>query len=207
MRSKLTTAALILLTVTTLFAVAPTPGWAGESRTKQKDDSGNIWECMAKAAAKYLIEDAAKHPEKYKKAWSTIVSVMGSHHKVYGWTKVAGKTVCVVPCGGGGSRLTYNIAHGPFDKHGRRVEFHLLNVRSKDRKKVYWEVKSDVPGRPDGHRQVNDRHKTRDGETIGLDKRAGKDYAYYCAGRWKQGLSNDAFFKNNPKAAILLILR
>ncbi len=178
----------------------PTVTRADEAADKARN------EAIAKAAAQIII-DVAKDPEKYKNAWSKIVSVIDGHHQVYGWTEVEGLTVCVVPLGGGGTRLTQNIDHAPFADGTRNVEFRLLNVRDDHLNKVYWEVKSDVAGRGDGHRQVDDGHKTRHGETIPIDKRAGKDHAYYLAGRWEDGVSQQDFFSANPNGAVMLILR
>jgi hypothetical protein len=105
-----------------------------------------------------------------------------------------------------GSRMTDNLDHGPFASENRRVRFLLVNVKKEHLDKVWWEVKSDVPARGDGHRQVNDAEKTGHNSVIWVERKSGKDKAYYLAGRWDRGVNEREFYRDNPNAAVILIL-
>jgi hypothetical protein len=188
-------AVAILLQLILVWAAGPVRALAD---TKDGDFSKE-----ASAAAEVIRVAVDKGPEIY----GDVVKLFG-HHPIINWMQYekGPKFTALKLKNYDGSRMTDNFDHSPFAEANRRVRFQLVNVKKEHVDKVWWEVKSDVPGRGDGHRQVDDNEQTGHSFSIWVEKRAGKDLAYYLAGRWDRGVSEADFYRANPNATVILFL-
>ena|GEM_PF-5285577 len=170
------------------------------SHARAEDNAG-----LAKAVFDAIELGVKKGPGLY----SDIVGLIDGHHKIIPWKRYEnGPKFTVLPLiNYKGGRMTDNFDHSPFDGVNRFVRFELVNVRPEHMSKIWWNVKSDVPGRGDGWRQANDKIECSHGSRVEVDKRAKKDYSFYLAGRWDRGVTEKEFFAANPNAAILMYLK
>ena len=160
------------------------------------------------AEARAAVEVIRAATELGPDIYADVVKLLGQH-PVVGWvsSNKAPRFTVLKLKNHDGSRMTDNFDAEPFSQGDRAVRFQLINVRPEHLDKVWWAVKSDVPGRADGNRLVDDNGKPGHGTTVQVERKADKDYAYYLAGRWDRGLSESTFFSENPNAALVIFLQ
>jgi hypothetical protein len=124
-----------------------------------------------------------------------------------GWQRTAdGKAYIVIPFQpNNDTRITNNFDTAPFLSTNRKARIEVANVRSEDVPVFHAHVKSDVPMRGDGDRQVDDGINPGHGDEFLIERKAGKDAAYYLAWRGKE-MSKEEFHKRNPNAVVVIKL-